>query len=169
MWYETTHILELFFNSNNKNKNFDIMGLLATSDEAVKVLTQYIKSKDWPCFACFRLNLFEKPQMIDNIVKLHVLQIFNNIKTISKRIENLEVYKNHLEGVLNSLKFIEDEENLIRKHAEPKKPKSENEKKLDKEKEKEREAKKKAYQERKALQIEQTKKKADEDRMYFYI
>lgn len=43
--------------------------MLATSDEAVKIMTKFIKSKDWPCFACFRINLMEKPHLIENIVK----------------------------------------------------------------------------------------------------
>lgn len=64
------------------------------------------------------------------------------------------------------MKFIEDEENYIKKLAAPKKPKTEKEKQLDKQKEKEREAKKKAYLERKALQLEQNRKKAEENRMY---
>jgi len=45
------------------------LGILATSEEAVKVMTQFVKSKDWPCFACFRINLMDKPQLIENIVK----------------------------------------------------------------------------------------------------
>jgi len=71
--------------------------------------------------------------------------------------------------LLNNLKFIEEEENEIKKRSLPKKPKSEKDQKLDKEREKEREAQKKAYLERKALIIEQKKIKADEDRMFIYL
>jgi len=82
-------------------------------------------------------------------------------KVIRKGITDFETYKKNFEEVLNSAKFIEGEENKIKKLAAPKKPKTE----AEKEKEKEREARKKAYLERKALQLEENKKKAEEDRM----
>ena len=81
------------------------------------------------------------------------------------KITDFNEYKLRLDDVLNNVKFIEEEENYIKKLA---KPKTEKEKKADEAKKLEREAKKKAYLEKKALQLEQTKKKAEEDRMFIY-
>ena len=87
------------------------------------------------------------------------------MKVIRKVITDFDTYIKRFEEVIINVKFFEDEENYIIKLAAPKKPKTEK----DKEKEKQREAKKKEYLERKKLQLEQTKKKADEDRMYLFF
>lgn len=84
---------------------------------------------------------------------------------LRKSITDIDIYINKLADVINSLKFIEEEENLVKKMASPKKPKTAEEKEKEKERQKEREARKKAYMERKAQQIEQNRKKAEEDRM----
>jgi hypothetical protein len=62
-----------------KNRKFLVLGMFGISEEAISIISKFEPSKNWPCFICFRKNLFDKPDNFGLVVKIVLILNINLI------------------------------------------------------------------------------------------